>query len=35
MACVRVQVRGCGADTRTEKEGKKIEIAPETQKLNW
>lgn len=35
MACGRAQVRGCGADTRPEKEGKKIEIAPETQKLSW
>lgn len=29
------QLRGCGADSTAEKEGKTIEIAPETQKLNW
>jgi hypothetical protein len=29
------QVRGSGADIITEKEGKQINISPETQKLGW
>jgi hypothetical protein len=36
MAQMRGRMRGeGGADMTTEKEGKKIEIAIETQKLNW
>lgn len=29
------QGRGSAADSGTEKEGKELQIAPETQKLNW
>lgn len=28
-------MKGCAADSPTEKEKKPIKIAPETQKLNW